>query len=100
MLGGAEGMAKWAKNHLTEFYCRILVKLIGVDVQPKTAEALQKDADPVEAIYSAYLRVLASKQDGHEKHPSVTDNDPSEGAAPELVVDRTNGSAAVGKGSD
>ena len=45
MLGGVEGMVKWARNHPTEFYCKIYPKLIGVDVQAKTDEALKQDAE-------------------------------------------------------
>jgi hypothetical protein len=100
MLGGVEGMVKWARNHPTEFYCKIYIKLIVVDVQPKTGEALKQDAESAsEALERVFLGIIASRQDGHEEGPLATDHHPSEGAAPELVVDRTNGSAAVGKRS-
>jgi hypothetical protein len=100
MLGGVEGMVKWARNHPAEFYGKIYVKLIRVDVQAKADEALKREEEsasaPLERIFN---NIIASRQDGHEEDSIVTDNDPSGGAAPELVVDRTNGSAAVGKRS-
>ena len=99
-LGGVEGMVKWARNHATAFYSKIYPKLIGVDVQAKTDEALKQDDNSAsEALERLLLNILASRQDGHEKDPSVTDHDPSGGASSELVVGRTNGSAAVGKRS-
>jgi hypothetical protein len=99
-LGGVEGMVRWARNHPTGFYCKIYPKLIGVDVQAKTDEALKQDDNSAsEAVERALRNILASRQDGHEKDPSVTDHDPSGGASSKLVVGRTNGSAAVGKRS-
>ena len=99
-LGGVEGMVKWARNHATAFYSKIYPKLIGVDVQAKTDEALKQDDNSAsEALERLLLNILASRQDGHEKDPSVTDHDPSGGPAPESAVARTNGSAAVGKRS-
>jgi hypothetical protein len=98
MLGGVEGMVKWARNRPTAFYCKIYPKLIGVHVQAETDEALKQDDNSVsEALERLILNIRASRQDGHEKDPSVTDHDPSGGAAPESAVARTNGSAAVGK---
>jgi hypothetical protein len=100
MLGGVEGMFEWARNHQAEFYCKIYIKLIGVDVEPKTDEVLEQDnSSASEALKRALLGIIASRQDGHEEDPLATDHHPSEGAAPELVVGRANGSAAVGKRS-
>jgi hypothetical protein len=100
MLGGVEGMVKWARNHQAEFYRKIYIKLIGVDVQAKTDEALKQDAESAsKALERLFLNIMASRQDGHEKDPFVTDHDPSGDAAPESVVAPTNGSADVGKRS-
>jgi hypothetical protein len=97
-LGGVEGMVKWASNHPTEFYCKIYPKLIGVDVQAKTDEALKQEP-ALEALERVLRNIRASRQDGYEKDRFVTDHDASGGAAPESAVARTNGSAAVGKRS-
>jgi len=95
MLGGIEGMVKWALNHRTEFYRKIYPKLIGVEVPAKTAEAPKQDAESVwEAFERALLRIRASRQDS-----VMADHDPRGGAAPESAVARTNGSAAVDKRS-
>ena len=100
ILGGVEGMVKWARNHPTEFYCKIYPKLIGVDVQAETDEALKRDDNSAsEALERLFLNILASRQDGYEKDPFVTDHDASGGAAPESAVTRTNGSAAIGERS-
>ena len=99
MLGGIEGMVKWALNHRTEFYRKIYPKLIGVEVPAKTAEAPKQDAESLsEAVERALRSVRASRQDEHEKEPFMTDHDPR-GDAPESAVARTNGSAAVDKRS-
>jgi hypothetical protein len=100
MLGGVEAMAKWARNHQTEFYCKIYIKLIGVDVQAETDEALKRDDNSAfKALERALLGNFASRQDGNEKDPVVTDHDASGGAAPESAVARTNGLSAVGERS-
>jgi len=99
MLGGVEGMVKWAQNHPTNFY-KIYIKLIGVDVPAKTDEAPKQDAESAsEALERLVLRVWASRQEGHERQPFMTDHDPRGGAAPKSAVVRTNGSAAVDKRS-
>jgi hypothetical protein len=100
MLGGVEGMVKWARNDRTEFYRKLYPKLIGVDVLAKTDEVpKQNAASASEALKRILLGIMASRQDGNEKEPSVTDRDPRGGAAPESAVARTNGSAAVDKRS-
>ena len=100
MLGGIEGMVKWALNHRTEFYRKIYPKLIGVDVLAKTDEVPKQDAESVsKALERILLGIMASRQDGHEKEPFMTDHDPRGGAASESAVARTNGSAAVDKRS-
>jgi hypothetical protein len=99
-LGGVDGMVNWARNHPTQFYCKIYPKLIGVDVPAKTGAAPKQDAESVsEALKRILLGIQASRQDGHEKESSVTDHDPRGGAAAESAVARTNGSAAVDKRS-
>jgi hypothetical protein len=76
------------------------IKLIGVDVQAKKDEALKQDAESAsEALERLILNIRASRQDGHEKDPFVTDHDASGGAAPESAVTGTNGSAAIGERS-
>jgi hypothetical protein len=100
MLGGVEGMVKWARNHPKEFYRKLYPKLISVDVLAKTDEAPKQDAESLsEAIERALLSIRASRQDGHEEESVMTDHDPRGGAAPESAVARTNGSAAVDKRS-
>jgi hypothetical protein len=100
MLGGVEGMVKWARNHPTEFYCKLYPKLIGVDVLAKTDEAPKQNAESAsEALERVLLSIMASRQDRHEKQPCMTDHDPSGGAAPEPAVARAKGSAAVDKRS-
>jgi hypothetical protein len=100
MLGGVEGMLKWARNHPTEFYRKIYVKVIGVEVLAQTDEAPKQDAESVwEAVERALLSIRDSRQDGHEKERFTNDHDPRGGAAPESAVARTTGSAAVDKRS-
>jgi hypothetical protein len=99
MLGGVEAMVEWARNHQAEFY-KIYIKLIGVDFRAKTDKALkQADQSASEALERIFLGILATREDGYEKDPVVTDHDSSEGAAPESAVARTNGSAVGGKRS-
>jgi hypothetical protein len=65
MLGGVEGMLKWARNRPAEFYCKIYPKLIGVHVQAKTDEALKQDAESAsEALERLILNIRASRQEG------------------------------------
>ncbi len=100
MLGGVEGMVKWARNRPTEFYCKIYIKLIGVDVLAKTDKAPRQDAESAsEALERLLLSIWASRQERTGKEPFMTDHDPRGGAAPESAVARTNGSAAVDKRS-
>ena len=100
MLGGVEGMVRWARNRPTDFYCKIYPKLIGVEVLAKTDEAPKQDAESVsEALKRILLGIMASRQDGHETERFVTDHDPRGGAAPESAAARMNGSAAVDKRS-
>jgi hypothetical protein len=91
ILGGVDGMVKWASNHPTEFYCKIYPTLIGVDVQAKTDEALKQEPAS-EALERVLRNIQASRQDGYKKDPFVTNHDASGGAAPESTVARTNGS--------
>ena len=100
MLGGVEGMVRWARNRPTDFYCKIYPKLIGVDVPAKTDEVPKQDAESVsKALERILLGIMASRQDRHEKEPFMTDHDPRGGAASESAVAHTNGSAAVDKRS-
>jgi hypothetical protein len=98
MMGGVEGLLKWAKQHPREFYCKVYPRLIPVDVQAKTDEALKQDDNSArEALGRIFDGIFASRQNRHAEEPIVTDHDPSGCAAPEPVVACTNGSAAVGK---
>jgi hypothetical protein len=101
ILGGVEGMAKWATQHPKEFYCRVYPKLIGVNVQAaKSDETLKRDDNSAkEALARIFDGIFAARQNRHADDPVVIDQDQSGGAAPESAVARTNGSAAVGKGS-
>jgi hypothetical protein len=91
MLGGVDGMVKWARNRPTEFYCKIYPKLIGVDVPAKTDEVPKQDAESVsKALERVLLGIMASRQHGREKEPFMTDHDPRGGAASESAVARTN----------
>ena len=35
-IGGIDGLTKWAKENPSEFYCRMYVRLIGVEVDAKS----------------------------------------------------------------
>jgi hypothetical protein len=98
MLGGVEGLLRWAKQHPKEFYCKVYPRLVPVDVQAaKTDEAVKKEDNSArEALGRIFEGIFAARQDRHAADTVVNDHDPDAGAAPELV--RTHKSAAVRKG--
>jgi hypothetical protein len=93
MMGGDEGLLKWARRHPAEFYCNVYPKLISVILQVQSDEA-PKEAEESGALERLLVNIYDSMAAEKLRKLSLTGPDPRGGPAPYAAVTHTNGPAA------